>query len=749
MKKLYLASLAALPLSLLLAAPIGDEYMLHTKNTTLAIRKGEYGWNLLHYGKRLNSAADARALSWDRGESNNAYVQRRAALYSVYGEKALTGVNKYGGLQVTHADGCVSTYLVAEKAETVSDAAGAEHLVLTMKDAAYPFQVVQHFRALAAADVIETWVELVNHEAGPVKLARMDSLAINLAHVADDFRVQSLHGQWASEAKVTDVPLGRGQTIAYGSRSGVRDAFESNASFMLTLGSSSSETSGEVIGGVLCWSGMWGISIQRDFCDFLELRAGAENCSGPYVLDPGKSITLPKAAFTYSNCGKGQVSRNFHRWARDWHLPAGHKPRPVLLNSWEGSYFSFTEKVLHDMMDGVKEMGGELFVLDDGWFGTGKYARDDKNRDRVGLGDWIINPEKLPHGLKGLADEARRRGLKFGFWVEPEMVCTNSWIYEAHPDWVLREQHRPVNVGRGRSQTVLDFSNPAVRENIHSQLTALYRDIPDLSYIKWDANADFYNLGSTYLAADHQANLAFDYTTGLYELLAKFRAEFPTVDIQACSSGGGHVDYGFLAYADEFWGSDDSDARERVFIQWGESQFYPACLIGAHVTDVPNHQTRRTTPLKYRFDVAMSGRFGFELHPQNLSADDLSFAKSCVATYKRIRPTIQQGDLYRLVSPYGHTYSSIMYVNEAKNHAVVFLWGLSRGNWSDFPPPLPIAGLDAAKKYRIAEINRIKKAAGHCRVDGMVLGGDSLMAMGLPVRLKGDWDSAVFELKAE
>ncbi len=748
MKKLMFA-LALCATGAVFAAEVGDTFLLQTKSTSMAFKKKNGAWNLLHYGAKVAKVADAAALACDGWNSHNTIAQRRPAVYSAYGDKAMgQGINKYGGLQVTHADGCLTTYLEGVTAETVDDKPGVTHLVLTQKDRVYPFYVVQHFRAMEACDVIETWVELRNEEKGAVRLGRMDSLALDFPLLANKFFFQSTTGQWAAEAQLVESEIARGQTVSIGSRSGVRDAWEANASFMLTAGEKATETSGRVIGGVLCWSGSWGISVQRDQCDFVEVRAGADTSQGAYVLDAGKSITLPKFALTFSDTGKGQISRNIHKWARDWQLPAGHKPRPVLLNSWEGSYFSFTEKVLHDMMDGVKEMGGELFVLDDGWFGHGKFARDDKNRDRVGLGDWHVNPEKLPNGLDGLNAEAKKRGLDFGFWVEPEMVNTSSWIYTEHPDWIVREKTRPVNVGRGGSQTVLDYANPAVRENIFNQLDALYSKIPGLAYIKWDANADFMNMGSPHLDDAHQANMPFDYTVGLYDLLAKLRAKYPQVDIQACSSGGGHADYGFLRYADEFWGSDDSDARERVFIQWGESQFYPACTVAAHVTDVPNHQTHRTTSLKYRFDVAMAGRLGFELHPNKMTAEEVAFAKKCVADYKRIRNVVQQGDLYRLVSPYGSSYAALMYVNEAKTHAVVYVWGLTRGNWSDFPAPIRPQGLAADKTYTLKEINVLKNKF-HTRVNGKKLGGDALMTMGVPVRLSGDYDSAVFELTAE
>ena len=746
--------LAAFAAGSLAAAELASPYLLKTENTTMAfVRSGDV-WRLVHYGDAISSPADAQTLAWAGWSGGNDIGQRKDATYSVHGAANVgNGVNKFGGLAVTHADGVLTTDPIAIGSEKADDAAGAEHVVFKYKDKAYPFFITQHFRALAACDTIETWVELRHDEPSPVKLSRMDSAAFVFPLLANDFRVQYMTGQWASENQLRETSLERGQTVAIGSRSGVRDAWENNASFMLSIGGAADETHGRVLGGVLAWSGTWHITLQRDHVDCLELRAGVDTPSGPYVLEPGRTLTTPKLVLTCSSRGKGQVSRNIHRWARKWQLPAGDKLRPVLLNSWEGSYFSFTEKVLHDMMDGVKELGGELFVLDDGWFGTGKYARDDKNRDKVGLGDWIVNPEKLPNGLSGLAQEAKTRGLKFGFWVEPEMVNTNSWLYETHPDWIIREPTRPVNVGRGRSQTVLDYANPAVRENIFKQLDALYSVIPDLAYIKWDANADFMNIGSPYLPADRQANMWYDYTVGLYSLLERVRAKYPAVDIQACSSGGGHLDYGFLHYADEYWGSDDSDARERVFIQWGASQFYPASVIASHVTAVPNHQTGRTVSLKYRFDVAMSARLGFELHPKDMTSEEIEFAKRCVADYKRIRPTVQQGDLYRLVSPYGQGgYASLMYVDDSRKHAVVFLWGLSRGGIrSDYLPPIPVAGLDPAKRYRVNEINRPAKGAyNHVRADRQTVGGDALMSSGLYMRLrKGDYDSAVVELTAE
>ena len=727
------------------AASIEGDFLLQTKNTTMAFHKSGATWLMVHYGARLEKSGDANALAWSGWVGNSFFGHRKPATYSVYGsDNDASTMNKFGGLAVLHADGVASTELTALGAKTVDDKPGVTHLVLELKDSVYPFFVTQHFRAVEASDVIETWVEIKHDESAPVKLMRMDSLALVFPLIAKEFHLLSLTGQWASENQLTEAPVALGQTVSMTSRSGVRSAFGNNPSFMLSVGGKASETAGRVIGGALAWSGSWSISIQHDFIDALAINAGSDTGNGAYTLDAGKTLTTPKMALTYSASGKGQISRNLHRWARDSQLRDGHMLRPVLLNSWEGAYFDFNEKTLTDMMDGVKELGGEMFVVDDGWFAKGKYARDD---DKRGLGDWVLNDKKLPKGLGPLADEAKNRGLKFGIWVEPEMANTTSELADAHPDWVLREKTRPLRQGRGGTQVVLDMTNPALRDNIYGQMDALITSIPGLAYIKWDANAEIMNAGSTYLAADRQPNLWFDYTAGLYDLLGRQRTKYPDIIMKACSSGGGHMDYGFLHFADEFWTSDDTDARQRVFIQWGAGHFYPACAMAAHVTVSPNEQTHRSTPLKFRFDVAMSGRLGFELHPKKMLPEELAFAKKAVADYKRLRPVIQQGDLYRLVSPWDHSYASLMYVSDDKSHAVVFLYGLNRGIMSDYPAPLPIQGLSLDKRYRVTEINKEKR--DHSRVNGQTLGGSALMAMGLPVKLEGDYDSAAFELVAE
>ena len=375
-----LAALAALA-GLAQAAPTENDFLLQTKNTTMAFRKSGDTWLMVHYGQKMDKAADVAALAWSGWSGGNTFGHRKPATYSVYGsDNDRSNMNKYGGLAVIHADGVTSTELQAVTVKQLEEKPGATHVVFQMKDNAYPFFVTQHFRAVEASDVIETWVELRHDEPAPVKLVRMDSVALVFPLLAKEFSLLSLTGQWAAEAQLAEAPIAQGQTVSMTSRSGVRSAFGNNPSFMLSVGPRASETAGCVIGGALAWSGAWQISVQRDQVDTLAICAGPDTGNGPYTLDAGKTLTTPKMALTYSASGKGQISRNLHRWARDVQLRDGHMLRPVLLNSWEGAYFDFNEKTLTDMMDGVKELGGEMFVVDDGWFAKGKYARNDDKR---------------------------------------------------------------------------------------------------------------------------------------------------------------------------------------------------------------------------------------------------------------------------------------------------------------------------------------------------------------------------------
>lgn len=728
----------------------GKVFSIETPASQIVFAKSGDVWTFAHIGAGIAGVADAAALAPGRVCSDTVAGPCSQETYPAFGSsRGNSCAEKRGALQVRHADGDESIDWKCLRAFEIPEGKASRHVAFELADKAHrDFRAVQHFRAWCDCDVFETWVEIRNGEKGAVALSRMDSFCLQLPGLAEKYHFMSLAGQWANEANVGESEIVCGQEAVIGARSGVRDAWENNPAFMLSLGRAPArEESGRVLAGALCWSGAWEIRAQHANTHELRVNAGAANISGPYVLDAGKSIELPKFVFSWSEAGKGPATRALHKWAREHLMPHPEALRDVLLNHWEGAYFDFDEKKLLDMMDGVKALGGELFVLDDGWFGRGEFARDD---DRCGLGDWFCNEKKLPHGLAYLAKEAEKRGLKFGLWFEPEMANTRSELLTAHPEWCLQEAGRPLRKGRGDDQVVLDMANPAVQDAVFAIIDETIRSIGSLAYIKWDANADVNNAGSPYLGPEKQANLWFDYTKGVYALFSRLRAAHPQIVFQACSSGGAHCEFGFLAHADEFWGSDDTCAQQRVFIQWGEGQFYPASAMAAHVTAVPNHQTGRTATLKFRFDVAMSGRLGFELHPKNMTPEEISFAKRCVENYKRIRPVVQRGDLYRIASPYEGDHAAFAYVSADRRHAVAFVYGLGRLFKSGAVEALRIPGLDPKKRYRVEEINLPEAGkGGHIGgLSGKTLGGDAISAAGIPFDLGAGDDSIVLEFTA-
>ena len=657
--------------------------------------------------------------------------------YSTFEMPETFGGNYSGdpALAVTHADGNMTTDLRFQGVETNQIDDNIIETRIRMKDAAYPFFVTFVYRAYQAENIITCKAIYENREDGPVTLKRFASF--DLAMTGDKYWLTRFYGEWAKEMQIDENRLGHGITVI-DSKKGIRTSQYDNASFMLALGHPAQEEEGAVIGGALAWSGNYRICFELDVRNTLHLNAGINPFESAYRLEPGQKFETPQFIFTYSAAGKGLVSRRFHRWARKYALRGGNELRPVVLNSWEGAYFTFNEKTLTDMMDHASEMGVEMFVLDDGWFGN-KYPR---NNAKAGLGDWQVNTNKLPHGLEYLIDHAQKDGLKFGIWIEPEMVNPKSELAEKHPDWIVQRPHRPALLWR--NQSLLDLSNPAVQDFVFKSVDDLLTQHPRIAYVKWDANRHVANFGSPYLPKDEQSQWWIDYIHGLYSVYARLMERHPDVIFQACSSGGGRVDYGSLPYHHEFWASDDTDAFERVFIQWGTGHFYPAIGMGAHVSAVPNHQTGNTLPLKFRFDVAMAGRLGIELQPSDMTEKERAFAKKCIATYKRIRPVVQFGDLYRLISPYGgQNEAALMYVSPGKDHAVAFLYVL-RYQCRYAYPILKLRGLDPGKKYRIVELNK-ESERSYCKGDGKVFTGDFLMKYGVQVQIYKPNQSAVLE----
>ena len=649
------------------------------------------------------------------------------------GEKALS---------VEMPDGNMSLDLKMDSLRRTTDGKG-ELLILTFTDRVYPLTVRQYFRHYAGTEVFSTWYDITNNaKKGAVKLITFASASVPFTR-SNNYLTQ-FHGGWGSESYMTEEKLPDGQTVI-ADKAGLRNAFGSNPGFMISIDGKPAENAGEVFGCNLLWSGNYKTRIEAS-ANRLNVISGINDDTSLYSLVPGETFSTPEFVMTFSKDGKGGVSRAFHKWARLYAIANGDKLRDVLLNSWEGVYFNVNQETMDQMMGDIASLGGELFVMDDGWFGD-KYPRDN---DKSSLGDWMVCEKKLPQGIGGLTQSARRNGIKFGIWIEPEMANTKSELYEKHPDWVLQHTNRPLRQGRGGTQVVLDLCNPKVQDFVFGVTDKLLSENPEIAYIKWDCNADIMNYGSLYLPKDKQSELYVRYHRGLHKVLDRIRAKYPDVTIQLCASGGGRVGYGLLPWFDEFWTSDNTDAYQRLFIQWSDSHFYPAIAMASHVSASPNHQTGREVPIKFRFDVAMSGRLGMEIQPKNMSDREKEFSKRAIEAYKSVRPVIQLGDQYRLISPYDKgAMAALMYADETKDHAVLFVYRTEYLNGQAMPK-VRLDGVDENKNYRIKDLTPLNPSKPS-NLNGKVVSGRVLKYAGLNVSgsLSRPWTSLTLELTAE
>ena len=643
-------------------------------------------------------------------------------------------------LQVQHTDGDLNLELEVTDYESHSEGDAVIH-VFKMKDQLKPVTVKVYYKAYQKVDMIETWTEISNHERGSLILKRFDSGHLTVRR--GDVWLTHLHGDWCAEAQMTQEPLTPGLQVIRNT-DGARNAHCDAPELMLSLDGQPQENYGRTIGAALCWSGNYEIRVNTNNKKEHHIYAGIDPQSSEYVLDSGETFTTPHLALTFSAEGMGGVSRNFHHWARtEGMLHRGMKTGDILLNSWEGIYFDITEQKIIDMMDDIANFGGELFVMDDGWFGD-KYQRND---DSSTLGDWVTDLKKLPGGIKALAEAAKLRKIKFGIWIEPEAVNTKSELFEKHPEWALQTKGRKLKLGRGGTQLVLDMTNPKVQDFAFQIVDDLLTQYPEISYLKWDANASIQNYGSLYLPKNKQNNLYIDYHLGLKKVLERIRAKYPDVVIQDCASGGGRANYGLLPYFDEFWVSDNTDALQRVYIQWGTSLFFPSNAMAQHIGGAPYWNTGgRVIPIKFRCDVAMSGRLGIELQPKHMNDEEKLQCTTCFADYKELRQTIQTGNLYRLVNPYNRKgVASLMYVNDNQNQAVLFAYKVD--NYYSMPiPRIRLQGLDPEATYTISEKD-VKAWQEPCSLSGKQFSGQFLMEVGIEIPLDWDYASRVFELK--
>ncbi len=637
-------------------------------------------------------------------------------------------------LQVLHHDGNTSTELeyLHHATQILED-----NVLLTnidLIDPLYKTAVRLMFKVYQNENVFEQWAIIKNGERQAIELKKYASA--NLYFRNKDFFLTQYHGSWATEMQVETHKLTAGIKVL-DSKLGARANLYAPPTFMLSFDEVAKEESGKVLLANLAWSGNYRFDFERDRYKNLRLIAGANAHAGAYQLAINESFETPHFIYAYSENGVGEASRNMQRWARKFRIWNGQGERLTLLNNWEATYFDFDEDKLVDLFDGAKNLGVDLFLLDDGWFAN-KYPRND---DKAGLGDWQENRKKLPNGLGHLVKEATNKGIKFGIWIEPEMVNPKSELYENHKDWVIRQANRKEYYYR--NQLVLDMSNPEVQLHVYSVFNNILSENPDIAYVKWDCNSIIYNAHSEYLSTRGlpQSHLYIEYVRGLYKVLERVRVKYPKVPIMLCSGGGGRIDYGALQYFTEFWPSDNTAPVDRVFMHWEYSHFYPAIAMCAHVTEWD-----RNASIKYRTDVASMGKLGFDIDVEDLSADDLKFCQTAVVNYNAFKSVIWHGEQYRLQSPYDHPFASFQYVDEKQKKSIVFSYLVTNKYDTNYSfEPVLLKGLDPNKQYKIKEINLYPGTRSPVD-ESLVYSGDFLMKVGFNPDVSAQRKSVILEI---
>ncbi|MGA6118285.1 alpha-galactosidase [Sphingobacterium anhuiense] len=680
--------------------------------------------NMVYLGNKLSKSDEYTQVTTQYKQAHD-YTSMYQSAYAASGTRNLLEP----AISVEHADGNQSLDLKYIDHKNDISTAGKQHVTIFMKDDLYPFYVELHYLANYQDNIFEQWTVIRHEEKKNVKLTKFASANLNLK--SDDFYLRSYHGDWIAEMQPETERLTHGiKTLD--SKLGTRTNLLMSSYFAIGMDKIWNETQGTVLLGGLDWSGNFRIDFEKDPQDNLRIIAGINNYASHYALKPKTPFVTPKFTYTLSTKGVGEGSRNFHRWAKNNRLVDGNGERLTLLNNWESTYFDFDEKKIFHLLENTKKLGVDLFLLDDGWFGN-KYPR---NADTSALGDWTENKKKLPNGIASITKEADKVGVKFGIWVEPEMISPKSELYEKKPNWVVKQTNRPEYYFR--NQLVLDLSNPEVQDFVFNTLDQLLQKNPSLAYIKWDCNAVIYNAYSSFQS--DQNNFYVDYTLGLYKVLERFRAKYPKLPMMLCSGGGGRIDYGALNYFSEYWPSDNTDPYDRIFMQYENSLFFPAIGSANHVT------TFGKQDLKFKIDVAMMGKMGFDLNLEELRPEELSFAQKAVKTYDNIKDIVWHGDLYRFSNPRENNYASLAYINSDKSKAVMFNYLTFYNHVFKTTKPIKWQGLDPNKSYKVQEINLNKE--DKTIAEDLILSGDFLMNIGLNPVLENNRRSVVILLTA-
>lgn len=712
-----------------------EHKLLHLKNTEYSyiMQVLDTGYLVhLYWGKPLTSFASYHKAEHDTMANLDVLPQE----YGIFG----TGDYRSPSLEILQENGSSTcelkyedhTILVGKPAleglpsTYVKKEEEAQTLIITLSDKASGLKVQLSYTVYENYPVLTRSARITNvNDSKNISLNRALSVCVDFQ--GSDYELLQLSGAWCREKNIYRRSLAPGLT-AIDSKRGY-SSHQQNP-FLALLEKNTSETRGEVYGFNLAYSGNFLAEVDVD--QFLDTRVqlGINPFDFTWKLGPNQSFQTPEVIMVYSDEGLGKMSRIYHKFYRE-RLCRGKyqmEERPILINNWEATYFNFNEVKIKEIAAAGKELGMELFVLDDGWFGK-------RDTDNSSLGDWVVDKNKLPNGLDTLVKDVTDMGIRFGLWFEPEMVSPNSDLYRAHPDWCLHVPERtPMSGPSQRNQLVLDLSRKDVQDEIIRMVSEILASAP-ISYVKWDMNRSYTDMGSALLPSDKQREISHRYMLGLYHILDVITTKFPDVLFEGCASGGGRFDPGMLYYMPQTWTSDDSDAIERLKIQYGTSMVYPAITMGAHISAIPNHQVGRSESLLTRGNVAMAGNFGYELDLTKFTEEEKEEVKKQITFYKEIRSIIQFGDQYRLLSPFEGNETAWIYVKEDKTEAVAFFYSVLAKPHMPFKK-VKLAGLNPSYRYEVVGTN-------------LVLTGDELMYSGLyPENLSGDYASLCWRLRA-
>lgn len=712
-------------------------FLLDTENTTYAIaivddRYVEHLW----YGAKIEGENLRYLLREDEGPLTPSQKKREtgAFLDCAPMEYPETGMGDYreSALCVRSMAGHRASELWYEGYEIVQGKPALDGLPATWgsesdcstlkiycRDALLGMKVTLLYSVFAGSDALTRSVIVENEGKEPFYLEKVLSACIDMDD--RDFEMITLPGSWARERHIQRRPL------AYGRQNAA--SFKGNSShqehpFLALVTPETTQSTGEVYAMNFVYSGNFVAQAEKSQFDSVRMTMGIHPEGFTWKLEPGEKFTAPEVVMVYSSEGLGKMTRTFHDLYRE-HLirsPYLHQKRPILINNWEATYFDFDEKKLLEIAKEASELGIEMLVMDDGWFGR-------RSNDDSSLGDWFVNEEKLKGGLHELVENVKKLGMKFGIWVEPEMISPESELYQKHPDWAIQIPGRDIT--QSRAQYVLDLSREEVADAVYDMIANVLRSA-DISYVKWDMNRQIATIGSSALPADRQGELSHRYILGVYRMQERLVTDFPDLLLENCAGGGGRFDPGMLYYSPQIWCSDDTDAVERLAIQEGTALIYPVSTIGAHVSVCPNHIVGRTTPFETRGDVALLGTFGYELDITKLTEEEKEQVKCQVEKYHKYNDLIREGDYYRLASAEENGYyDSWIIVEKDQSRALVFYVQVrARANAkSRF---VRLAGLDEKKRYAVY---------------GTVYAGSTLMQAGVRIPAEsGDFKSRLIEI---